>query len=499
MTSPSTGAPSSTHEHPPPDRLDPTLIRLGVILVIGAIASMLDATIVSVAIDGLSREFDTDISTIQWTSTGYLLALSVVIPLTGWAVERFGARRVWLFSLAAFLVGSALCGAAWSVGSLIAFRVVQGIGGGLISPVMQTILVRAAGPKRIGRIMSIVAVPGHLAPIVGPLVGGAIMDTISWRWIFYVNVPICLIALLLAWRGVPRDQDDPARDAPRLDTLGLCLLSPGLAALIYGLSQTSRPEGFGSTPVVLSLAIGVVLLVAFAAHALRTRVTPVIDLRLFRHRPFTVATLLMFLGGMSVFGAMLLMPLYYQQVRGKSALDAGLLLAPQSIGTIVALTYVGRLTDRIGARPIVLAGVTIGVGGTLAYTQVQPDTSIWLLSASLLIWGIGIAASMVPIMSAAYQGLEPAAIPRATSAISVVQRLGGSFGTAVLAVILQRQIAHHTDGGRPGPAALTKAFDTTFWWVLGFTALTIVPALLLPRARKQEPAGRAPEPTAVPE
>ncbi|MDN3055923.1 MULTISPECIES: MDR family MFS transporter [Streptomyces] len=492
MTSPSTGASPSAPEQSASDRLDPTLIRLGVILVIGAIASMLDTTIVSVAIDGLSREFDTDISTIQWASTGYLLALSAVIPLTGWAVERFGARTMWLFSLTAFLAGSALCGAAWSVGSLIAFRVLQGIGGGMITPVMQTILVRAAGPQRIGRIMSIVAVPGHLSPIVGPLVGGAIIDSVSWRWIFYVNVPICAIALLLAWRGVPRDTRNDT--AARLDVLGLALLSPGLAAIIYGLSQTSRPEGFGATPVVVSLALGAVLLAAFAAHALRTRITPVLDLRLFRHRSFTAATLLMFLGGMSVFGAMLLMPLYYQQVRDKSALDAGLLLAPQSIGTIIALTYVGKLTDRIGSRPIVLTGVAIGVAGTLAYTQVQPDTSVWLLSASLLIWGIGIAASMVPIMSAAYQGLEPAAIPRATSAISVIQRLGGSFGTAVLSVILQRQIIRHADGGEADPDSLTKAFDTTFWWVLGFTALTLVPALLLPQVKKRKPAEPAPEP-----
>ncbi|MFF0449865.1 DHA2 family efflux MFS transporter permease subunit [Streptomyces sp. NPDC004609] len=487
MTSSPAGASPVTEAPAAPERLDPALIRLGVVLVIGAIASMLDATIVSVAIVRLSREFHTDIVTIQWATTGYLLALSMVIPLTGWAVERFGARTMWIFSLSAFLLGSVLCGMAWSVDSLIGFRVLQGIGGGMIAPVMQTILVRAAGPRRIGRIMSIVAVPGHLAPIIGPLAGGLIIDSISWRWIFYVNVPICLIALLLAWRTVPKDATGKGERA-RLDVLGLTLLSPGLAAIIYGLSQTGTADGFAATPVVIALTLGVLLLLAFAWHALRTKITPIIDLRLFRNRSFSIATMLMFLGGMSVFGAMLLLPLYYQQVRGETAFSAGMLLAPQSVGTIIALLYVGRLTDRIGARPIVLTGVGIGVVGTLAYTQVQADTSVWLLSGSLLIWGIGIAASMVPIMSAAYQGLAPASIPRATSAISVIQRLGGSFGTAILAVILQREITTHTaDGGRTAEN-LTSAFGATFWWILGFTALTLVPALLLPRPRKAAPA-----------
>jgi EmrB/QacA subfamily drug resistance transporter len=472
------------------DRLDPALLKLAGIVLVGAVAVQLDATIVNVAIDTLGRELDASLSTIQWVSTGYLLALAMVIPLTGWAVDRFGSKRMWMLSLALFLGGSVLCGLAWSAGSLIAFRVVLGVGGGMLLPLLQTILAQAAGPQRLGRLIAVIAVPALVAPIVGPVIGGLILDSLSWRWIFLINVPVCAIALLLAWRYMP---DPRARGEHPLDLLGLALLSPGLAAIVYGLSEAGSGGGFGAIDVVVALAIGVALVAAFAVHALRTRIEPIIDLRLFRERSFTASAGLMFLSGLSLFGAMLILPLYYQQARGQSALDAGLLLAPQGLGLMVALPVVGRLTDRIAPRPIVLAGMALATLGTLPYTQVGPDSSELALGAALVIRGAGLGALFVPATTTAFRGLRNEAIPRATSAVRIFQQVGGSFGTAVLAVILQHQAA---DRAGAGPAGLATAFGHTFWWAVGFTALAFVPAMLLPRGRVTANASPSSEATA---
>ncbi|MGH3374313.1 MAG: MDR family MFS transporter [Actinoallomurus sp.] len=448
-------------------RLDPDLLKLGIIIVVGTVTAMLDMTMVAVALADLTRAFHTSVTTIQWVSTAYLLAIATVIPVTGRLAERYGARSMWMFALSAFLVGSALCGIAWSAGSLIAFRALQGTGGGMIVPLSLMILAQAAKPEQRGRVMAIVAIPGQVAPIMGPLLGGVIVDSGSWRWIFYVNVPIGLIALALAWRGIPAG--GAGRRGERwLDVTGLALLAPGLALTLYGLStRTAR------LPL---LAAGIILLALFTVQALRSRkVPPLLNLRLFTHRPFAAASTLSFLSRLSIFGVMILLPLYYQQVRGHSALTAGLLLAPQSLGTMIALPYVGRLTDRLGARPVVLTGIAASTLCALAFTQVNAHTGGVALGGVLLIWGMGVAAVAIPVSAAAYEGLEPTAIPSATSAITTVQTVGASVGAAVLAAILQGRLAHHGT-----PAA---AFADTFWWVLGFTALTLVPAMFLPLRR----------------
>jgi EmrB/QacA subfamily drug resistance transporter len=280
----------------------------------------------------------------------------------------------------------------------------------MLLPLMRTILAQAAGPRRLGRLMGAVAVPVTLAPIVGPVIGGLIVDSLSWRWIFFINVPVCTVALLLAWRYMPVP---PERGQHPLDFLGLALLSPGLAAIVYGLSEAGNRGGFGGGHVMVPLVIGALLVGAFCFHALRGRVPPIIDLRLFRLRSFSASVGLLFLSGLSIFGAMLLLPLYYQQARGQSALDAGLLLAPQGLGVMLGLSVVARLTDRIGPRPIVLSGMTVATLGTLPYTQVGPHTSEVLLGASLVIRGAGLAAIFVPALTASYADLRPEEIPRA--------------------------------------------------------------------------------------
>jgi EmrB/QacA subfamily drug resistance transporter len=456
---------------PAADRLDRRAIVVAGVVVLGMLMALLDTTIVNVALERLADDFSVSFDAVQWVVTAYLLALACVIPLTGWATGRFGTKRVWLWAVGLFAGGSALCACAWSLGSLVAFRALQGLGGGLLIPVGTLLITRAAGPGRLGRLMGIVGVPMLLGPVLGPVLGGAIVEHASWRWIFLVNLPVGAAALWLAARTL--DETDEQR-VP-LDVRGLVLLSPGLALLTYGLAELSR-SGAVAAGSVLPLAAAIVLTVAFCVHARRTE-HPLVDLGLFRSRTFSAAAVAIFLVGAALFGGLLLLPLYYQVARGESPLHAGVLLAPQGIGAALAMPISGRLTDRVGGGRVAIFGLAIVAAATAVFTQLGPETSIGLLSGTLVVRGVGMACSMIPLMTAAYATLPRNALASAATALNVVQRVGGSLGTAILAVILQHQI---TTAGS-APRALAGAFSTTFAWALALTLIALPAALLLAR------------------
>ena len=363
-------------------KLSPELRRTSSVVVLGSIMSILDTTIVAVALATLGRDFHVSVTTIQWVATGYLLALSIVIPVTGWAVDRFGAKLVWMTSLTLFIIGSCLCGVAWSANSLIAFRVVQGIGGGMLLPVGQSILARAAGPQRMGRVMSIIGVPLVLGPIMGPVIGGLIVSNFSWRWIFYINLPIGIITLLLSSRWLPK-WDTDERFVSSFDTLGFCLLSPGLAALVYSLAEVGTTGGFSSPSVVISFVLGIVLMTGFIFHALHIK-NPLLELHLFKDRSFTIANICIFMLGFTLFGSMFLLPLYYQIARGQEAWVAGLLMAPQGIGAACIMRWAGSMTDRVGPRRIVPFGILLMAAATIPFAFVTSSTSEVLLGRDLV-------------------------------------------------------------------------------------------------------------------
>jgi EmrB/QacA subfamily drug resistance transporter len=480
---------------------DPVLRRLAIVVILGSVMSVLDTTIVNVAIETLSRDFHTSVSTIQWVTTGYLLALAIVIPMSGWTVERFGAKRMWMISLAMFTVGSTMCGLSWSTGSLIAFRIFQGFGGGMIMPIGQTVMARAAGPQRMGRVMSILGVPTLIAPVLGPVLGGLIVDSVTWRWIFFVNVPIGAVAAVLSLRFL--DGDD-RQDAGRFDFTGVALLSPGLAGLVYGLSEAGTGSGFGSPAVVVSMVAGAALIAAFVVRSLRVD-RPLLDMRLFRDRSFAAANAVMFIFGGALYAAMILLPLYYQVVRGDSALDAGLLMAPQGIAAMISMPLGGRLTDKIGAGFVVPIGMLVFTVTTIAYTQVGARTGYAGLAFWLFLRGLGMGWAMMPIMAAAYANLTRSLVPRATTVINITMRVGGAFGTALVAVVLQRQVTARLPslsgilssappaGARAVPLGIARplsaAFGYSFWVVVAVTAVGFFGSLAIPRLRRSATKG----------
>lgn len=469
------GTTGSTTAPPPDAALDPELKRIAIAVITGAIAVILDTTIVSVALHDLGRDLHASVETIQWISTAYLLAMFVSIPASGWAQSRLGAKRLWLLSLTVFFAGSVLCAAAWNVESLIAFRVVQGLGGGVMMPLMTTILMQAAHGRNLGRLMAAVSLPAALGPILGPVVGGLILGGLSWPWLFLVNVPFCVVGLVLAVRLLPADE--PGRRVA-LDLTGLLLVSPGVVAVIYGLSNVAGDGGFGRTDVLAPVLAGLALLAAFAVWATRRAGRALIDVRLFRHRPLTVSTLLLFLTGAALYGSMLLLPLYWQVLRGEDALAAGLLLIPQGVGALASRTLAGRLTDTIGGRWVAVVGFAVLAVATVPFAYADANTSTWWLMLALLVRGLGFGAVVIPLMTLAYHGLAREEMPDASIVTRVAQQLGGSFGVAVLAVVI----------------ASAGGFESAFWWSIGFTVVAAGLSLLVPAKPATAPATAAPAP-----
>ena len=469
---------------------------IAIVVIVGAIMSILDTTIVNVALQTLREDLGASLATIQWVSTGYLLALASVIPLTGWAAERFGPRRVWMTVVSAFVLTSALCGLAWSAEALIAFRVLQGLAGGMIMPVGMITLAQAAGPQRMGRTMSVVGVPMLLAPVLGPVIGGLLVDNFSWRWIFYVNVPIGVIGLILAARLLPsgRALGTSGDQAPVLDWRGLLMLSPGVAAIVFGLSEYGQHRTPTVTIAWLPMLIGVMLVAAFVRHARRTRF-PLVEVRLFGSRGFAAAAATTFLIGAALFGSMILLPLYYQVARGETPLDSGLLIVPQGLGAALGMNIGGRLTDRYGGGRVIPFGLLCLAAGTVPFAFAGAHTSYWLLSAGLALRGFGLGGSMMPAMAAAYATLERRQVPRATPMLNVLQRVGGSLGVALFTVILENGIEDQTAHG----ADPATAFAHTYRWAVLATLLALIPALILRREEaRARRAGKADHPKPEP-
>jgi EmrB/QacA subfamily drug resistance transporter len=470
MPSPPTPAPSATGRGGIPSHVWP----IAIVVILGMIMAVLDTTIVNVALQDLSVELDSSLDDIQWIVTGYMLALAAVIPITGWAATRYSARKLYITSLVLFTLGSLLCGLAWSSGSLIAFRILQGVGGGMLAPIGQMILVRAAGPRNLPRIMAAIGIPIILAPVFGPTLGGLLIEHAGWEWIFFINLPIGVAAVVAAVKLLPQDSGDPA--AGTVDALGLVLVTLGVVGVTYGLAQSGSAGSLTAAAVLLPLVAGIVLITAFVLHALRIP-RPLLDMRLYANKAFAAASLTTFCLGAALFGAMILMPLYFQTVRGEDAVTTGLLLIPQGLGAAVAMAASGRATERFGGGMTALAGGIVTVVATVPFVLIGGETPFALLAAAMVFRGFGIGMSMMPSMTAAFSVLRPDQINHATPQLNVVQRVGGSIGTAILSVALESRI--RDAGASATPAALADAFGETYVIVLVVTVVALVPTLLL--------------------
>ncbi|MEU8582155.1 DHA2 family efflux MFS transporter permease subunit [Streptomyces abikoensis] len=501
-TQPDVGSsPASEAGHP--TKIDRALLKVAAAVIAGSIMAILDTTVVTIALQTLIVEFKTSFDTIQWVTTAYMLALATVIPVTGWAAERFGTKRLYAFALILFLAGSVLAGLAWNVGSMIVFRVLQGLGGGILTPAGMTILTKAAGPGRVGRVMSLLGVPMLLGPLAGPILGGWLVDSVSWRWIFYLNVPIGLVALLLTLRYLPRDAE-PTRRA--FDVLGMLMLSPGVALLLYGISNIPRAGGV-TAGVWIPALLGLALVAGFTVRAARVE-NPLLDLGLFRNKRFTIAISTLSVFSVSFFGVMIVLPTYFLMVRGLTALEAGVQLLPLGLGAVVTMPLAGKLADRIGPGKVVVPGLVLIASGLAVFTRVGPGSGYWtVLAPGLFVVGLGVGGTMMPVISSALQLLEGPAVARGSTTANIIQQAFGAIGSAVVSIVLAAGLADQfdvpvsqgqlvatealADPLRRGAALelVSDTYTTTFTCSLALMVVCLVPAFFLFR---QPPGARGP-------
>ena len=421
-----------------PDTLDVGLLRIAGVCILASVMAILDTTVVSVAQRTFIAEFGSTQAIVAWTMTGYTLALATVIPLAGWAADRFGTKRLFMGSVLWFTLGSLLCAMASNITALIAFRVIQGLGGGMLMPLTFIILTREAGPRRLGRLMAVLGIPMLLGPMCGPVLGGWLIDAYSWQWIFRINLPLGVIVLILAAVVFPKDRPTPSET---FDFTGMALLSPGLATLLFGISSVPRHGTFADDHVWIPAAVGLSLIAAFVVHALNRAQHPLIDLRLFTNRVVTLANLSMFLFAVGFFGVALLYPSYFQQLLHQTPLQSGLHLIPQGLGAMATMPLAGTLMDKRGPRNILLVGIAlVSIGLTVfAYGAWKQAGYLPILLVGLVITGMGLGCTMTPLSGAAVQTLAPHQVARGSTLISVNHHVAGSVGTALMSVILTNQ------------------------------------------------------------
>ncbi|WEG11087.1 MDR family MFS transporter [Pullulanibacillus sp. KACC 23026] len=465
------------------EKLPKELINIALVLVLGAIAPMLDTTMVNIAVNKFGTDFHTSLDVIQWVITGYVLATGIAVPFSGWLINRFDGKHIYLAAEFLFLVSSILSGISWNIDSLIIFRIIQGFSAGLIIPLLTTLLVQTAGQENMGKLMSIVGLPIILGPILGPVIGGGIVEYTSWRWIFFINIPIGLIALFFIYKKLPNFA--ASNKGAKLDWLGVILLGGLSASYIYGITQAASGSGFTNSKTIGFILLGLLLTIVYVIYALLKSKKVILPLSLFKYKSFTASIVALFLAGIGTNGPMLLLPLFFQNIRHDSVILAGLSLIPQGLGMLVARPMIGKLTDKIGAKLVVVVAIVITLIGTVPFLWFSQSADYWLIGAVLFIRGIGVGGITIPVMTDSYTGLSRSQIPQASIATRIIQNIGGAFGSALLATVVANQMMNVA----PNLTHLTSAYQTAFLVANILTVVMFIPALFLTNKAKRKAKG----------
>jgi EmrB/QacA subfamily drug resistance transporter len=486
-------------------------------IVLGTFMVILDNTVVNVALPTLGRVFATDLGLLQWVITAYMLAQAAVIPLSGWLSDRYGAKRIYLISVVLFTLGSALCGLALSGEMLVATRVLQGLGGGMLMPIGMSVIYRLTPPERRGAIMGMFGLPIMVAPALGPVLSGYLLEYADWRLIFLINVPVGALALLVGLRALPAL---PAgRAAGALDTIGIVLAPLAFASLSFGISQSTE-AGWTGAPTLIGIGVGLVALGLFIWRELSVP-NPLLELRVFRSRDFRLTIVTQWIGFGAMFGTFFLVPLFLQQVRGYGSFETGLFTLPQAIASAVFMQIGGRLFDRAGARPPVLVGLALVAASMWLMSGLSGLTTGEELRLPLVLMGGGMGLMMMSLNTHMLNSAPRDLVSRVTSLSGALQNVVGSLAIASFATILQARLPLHVAeaaaaaAGQPSPAALQNAAALAYGdvyrsalvlvglaWLLAWTLRrrpAAAPAFGAGTSAAARPVGSGPTPSSQPE
>ncbi|KKC47603.1 MULTISPECIES: DHA2 family efflux MFS transporter permease subunit [Paenibacillus] len=458
-------------------------------IVVGLFMVILDTTAVNVAIPVLADDLHSKLSLIQWTITGYSLAQAVVIPMAGWFSDRFGAKQTFIVSIILFTAGSILCAFAGTAEQLIFFRVVQGLGGGMVVPIAFAMTYRISPPESVGRIMGMMGLPILLAPALGPVVSGYLVDYVSWTWIFLINIPVGIAGVVMSAMFLP---NLPKKASAPLDYAGIALAPFAFGGLSYGLSEAG--EGWSSAKTIAGLAVGAVAMILFAVVELRRQKEPLLELRVFRSIQFTRGILVQWVMQFAMFGLIFAIPYFMQRLMGMSAFEAGLWTLPQALASAVMMPFSGRLFDRIGARPLVIGGLILITAGAYLVSLIDPSDSPWLFLVPRALIGFGTGMSFIALNTHLIQTAPKELVGRVTSLTSAAQQVVGSFAIAGLTTLLVNRTDHYA---RKGEAVLPDAMSHAFHNAYQLIAILAAAGLLLAITLKRPAIEKADRPAVV--
>jgi EmrB/QacA subfamily drug resistance transporter len=402
-----------------------------VVIVLGSFMVVLDTTIVNIALPKIIQVFQSTVDEGDMVLTGYMLALAVVMPATGYLSDRFGAKRTYMITVVLFTIGSALCGLAPNMGGLVVFRILQGLGGGMVQPLGMSILFQSAPPSQRGAIMGIFGLPLLIAPAIGPTLGGYLVEYVDWRWIFTLNVPIGVLAVIL---GMAILRETPQRAGGRFDWAGFLLSAVGFSAALLALSKAPA-DGWTAPHIVVLYLIAAAAIPCWIVVEL-AQDDPMLDLSVLRDLTYTVSQIVIGVATVALYSALLLLPLFLQNVRGLGAMETGIILLPNAIAAAVMMPIAGRLVDKLGARPLAVPGLLLLGGATWMLAGLDPGTSDDVVRNALILRGLATGIMFMPVMTVAMDNIPPLQIPRATALSNVLRQLVGAFGTAIFASLL---------------------------------------------------------------
>ncbi|MFZ5633550.1 MAG: DHA2 family efflux MFS transporter permease subunit [Bacillota bacterium] len=412
------------------------LILVGIIIALSV--DLLDMTIVNVAIPKFMAVFGVDVNHVQWVATAYMMTIGVVIPITAYLADTFGTKRIFITSLILFTAGSVLCGLAWSMNALIFFRIIQGLGGGMIMPLGISIIYNTFSEAERGLVMGIMGLPLLAAPAIGPVLGGYLVEHADWRWIFFINIPVGILASLLLLLVLKEFE----KHRPALDFPGFIFSAAGLASLLLALSK-GPVDGWDEPYIVFLLIISIFLLIVFVLWELEHS-QPLLELRLFANPVFCFSMVLSVLSIMAIMGSLFLLPVFLQDLRGYGPVKTGLLLAPEALAAAITLPVSGLLVNRLNPAFLSVPGMVLVIYSTWRLTQLELQTGNATLTGLLVVLGAGMGLGVMPAITVGLNAVPPRLTGQGSSLLNMIRQVGSSFSIAVLSSVLQtRQDLHY--------------------------------------------------------